>query len=532
MRGVRRGFLRFVPAFASGVALFAAPAASGVEALPLYGGDVRALAFDPADPDRAFAGTAAGQLYRSDDGGASWREAGAVVPFPHWVVSVLAFDPHRDGRLWAGLRGVWGGGGVAFTDDEGASWQWKTSAALAAEPVHALVAVRGAPDRLLAGTRGGVWRSDDAGRNWRQLGAGVAGLELVASLAVDPRDPERLLAGTWRRAFLSRDGGASWTGVFAGMALDTEVFRLVAGESEGEMWAATCGWIYRGERFGERWTRIVEGLAERRTRALALLAPGRLLVGTVDGAYLSVDGGASFRRAADPGLSIVALAHHPARPARVLAATDGAGVWRSLDGGASFAPASRGLAALRVPAAVASGGRLYAAVPWAGPLSGVYRSDATGTAFERLEPALATPLGLAVAEGRLFVSTGDRLVVWEGGAWRRVAGGGGDLVGALRPTSGGFRVAIGGHEHEWHAGRLVPASAPESGVDTPPPAGEAPDLPAGSILAALDWEGRRVLATSGFGLRVAPPPAGAPDSVALEALEDAAIGGEAGGRER
>ena len=522
-------------ALASAVALAAAQApARGAEALPLYGGDVRALVFAPSDPDRAFAGTAAGQLYRSDDGGASWREAGAVVPFPDWVVSALAFDPEREGRLWAGLRGVWSGGGVAFSDDAGASWRWRTSDELAAEAVHALVPVRGAPDRLLVGTRGGVWRSDDAGRTWRKLTAHVTELEQVASLAVDEANPDQILAGTWRRAYRSRDGGATWAGVFAGMVLDTEVFRLSATSwAPGSVWAATCGWIYRGERFGESWTRLARGLAERRTRALALLAPERVLVGTIDGAYLSVDGGASFRRAADPGLSIVALAHHPARPDRVLAATDGAGIWRSLDGGASFAAASHGLAALRVPAAVESGGRLYAAVPWAGPLSGVYRSDAGGVAFERLGARLATPLGLAVAEGRLFVSTGERLLVWEAGEWRRLAGGEGGRVGAPRATPAGFVVAIDGRTHEWRAGRLELAPAPrEVAVASRPEPASAPELPPGSILATLSWNGRRVLATAGFGLRMAPPVAGEPASVALEALEDPQVGREALGRDR
>jgi photosystem II stability/assembly factor-like uncharacterized protein len=522
-------------ALLSGLALAAPPAAlDGAEALPLYGGDVRALVFDTADPDRAFAGTAAGQLYRSDDGGASWREAGAVVPFPHWVVSSLAFDPHRDGRLWAGLRGMWGGGGVAYSDDLGASWEWRTNEALAAEAVQVLLPVRGVADRLLAGTRGGVWRSDDAGLSWRKLTAGVAGLEQVASLAVDPADAESILAGTWRRAYRSRDGGATWSGVFDGMVLDTEVFRLEAAEwAPGRVWAATCGWIYRGERFGEAWSRLVGGLTERRTRALALLAPGRLLVGTVGGAYLSEDGGERFRRSADPGLSIVALAHHPARPDRVLAATDGAGVWRSLDGGESFAPASRGLAALRVPAAIASGGRLYAAVPWAGPLSGVYRSDASGDAFERVGPPLATPLGLAIAEGRLFVSTGERLVVWEAGEWQRLAGGDGARVGVPRATARGFVVALDGRDHEWRSGRLEPLPAPAgaaAALRREPP--ESPELPAGSILAALHWNGRRVLATAGFGLRLAPSAAGERESVALEALENAQVGGEALGRER
>src|SRR5687767_3602737 len=94
-----------------GIAL-AAPAraalpegAEGWQPLPLFGGDVRAIAIHPDDPDRIFAGTSSGHLWLSQNGGRSWAPAGADLPFPGWVVSGLRFDPNRAGpdhptRLW------------------------------------------------------------------------------------------------------------------------------------------------------------------------------------------------------------------------------------------------------------------------------------------------------------------------------------------------------------------------------------------------------------------------------------------------
>jgi ligand-binding sensor domain-containing protein len=513
-----------------------AGAARALPALPLYGGDVRALVFDPREPARAFAGTAAGQVYRSDDAGSTWREAGGTVPFPNWVVGALLFDPQREGRLWAGLRGLWSGGGVAYSDDFGVTWVWRAADGLSTEPVYALTAAPQVADRLYAATRGGVWRSDDAGAAWRKVSTGVAGLDQVGSLAVDPRRPERLVAGTWRRAFRSDDGGETWRSAFDGMVLDTEVFQLVVDRFVADgLWAATCGWIYRGDAFGERWTRVQTGFGERRTRALARLSAERVVVGTVAGAYYSDDGGASFTRAADPGLSIVALAHHPQRPELVLAATDGAGIWRSVDGGLSYEPASRGLAALRVAALVAHDGSLYAAVPWAGALAGVYRSRDGGGRFERLEPPLAAPVGVAVAEGRLFAASAEALYAREGDGWRLVAGGGGERIGGLRSVPGGFAVEVDGRARRWRDGRLVasdaatPDAAAASASEPRPPATALAWLPAGAVRAAAPLAGRWVLATSGFGLRWADAPAG---SVALEAGEDPQVGGEALGGDR
>ncbi|MFN7974926.1 MAG: hypothetical protein U0166_21670 [Acidobacteriota bacterium] len=80
--------------------------ASGWSAAPLFGGDVRSLARDPRDPDRLFAGTAAGQIYVSRDAGRRWEDAGSGAPLAGYVVTSLAF---RSDRLWATLQGMWGG---------------------------------------------------------------------------------------------------------------------------------------------------------------------------------------------------------------------------------------------------------------------------------------------------------------------------------------------------------------------------------------------------------------------------------------
>jgi photosystem II stability/assembly factor-like uncharacterized protein len=501
--------------------------------LALNGGDVRSLAFDPRDPQRAFAGTVSGQIFRSDDGGASWSDAGVPAPFPGRVVAALEFDAERPGRLWAALWGLWGGGGVARSDDAGVTWSWRADPSWVDDPVYAVLAAPGRPDRLYAGTRRGVWRSDDAGGSWRRLATEVEGLVHVSSLAVDPRAPERLLAGTWRRAFRSDDGGASWRGVFDGMVLDTEVFRLahVPGEP-GRLWASTCGWVYRGDDFGASWRRVKTGLDERRTPALTVVSAERVIAGTVAGVYLSLDGGESFRLASAPTLSVVALAHHPAAPAVILAATDGAGIWRSTDGGSSFQPASLGLAATRVVAVVAERGAVYAAVHFAGPLSGVYRSTDGGASFARLGAELPTVTGLALAEGELLAATERGLWVLRGAEWSRVAELGERRIDALLRRLGSADALVDGRIWRWRAGRAVALEGAESVVEPRPrgvvAAGGGAELrleagiarlvvdgrsvrvalpfPVEAVLdAAIDGE-RLLLATSGFGLRSAPLP--------------------------
>ncbi|GMU64226.1 MAG: hypothetical protein AMXMBFR36_05000 [Acidobacteriota bacterium] len=400
----------------------ASQAAVELAPAPLYGADVRSLVFDPREPERAFAGTSGGHVYRSDDGGESWYEAaGERAPFPGWVVGTLRFDPNRPERLWAGMWGIWGGGLVAFSDDLGASWTLRSEGLPPGDQVYALAHVPGLAGRLFAATRTGVWRSDDDGMAWIKASASEPRLIHVSSLLVDAGDPRRILAGTWRRAFRSDDGGATWREVPDGMVLDSEVFTLnpVPGRP-GELWASTCGWIYRGEEFGKRWTRVTEGFRERRTPSFLVVSPERLLAGTVGGLHVSTDGGRSFRRSSDGRLPILALAHHPARPGRVLVGTEGAGVWLSTDGGETLSPRLVATANVRVPALAATAGIVFAAVAHAGPLSGVYRSPDRGLSFDATPADLPTVLDLLVDGEQLWAATERGLFERAGAEWRRV----------------------------------------------------------------------------------------------------------------
>jgi hypothetical protein len=62
-----------------------------------------ALAFDPADPSRIYAG-GHDRVFASTDAGMTWEQVGSAFDGD---VFDLAVDPHVPGRLWAGTsRGV------------------------------------------------------------------------------------------------------------------------------------------------------------------------------------------------------------------------------------------------------------------------------------------------------------------------------------------------------------------------------------------------------------------------------------------
>jgi photosystem II stability/assembly factor-like uncharacterized protein len=392
---------------------------------PLFGGEVHSVAFAPTDPAVAIAGTAAGQVYVSRDGGGSWQHAGRTFPLPGWVVAALSFDPNRPTRVWAALRGVWGGGGLVRSDDLGKTWDVRSL--LPDDEVFAVALVPGEEGRLFLGTRSGVLGSTDGGKSWRHLSGAHPGLVEVSSLLVHPQRPGTVLAGTFRRAFRSDDGGATWRGVFDGMALDSQVFSLTSVPgSDAEVWASTCGWVYRSGDLGESWARFKDGLAERRTPSFDVLPDGRLLAGTVGGLFTSDDGGKTWTRRSRADLSILGIAYHPRRPEVVLLATEGSGVWRSTDGGSTFQPAGRGITSPRVTALAAGGGELLAAVAHGGPATGLYGSR-DGHRFLHLHSQIPTVLSLAIGDaGEAWAGTEQGLFVRRAGAW--------EVVGDVAPA--------------------------------------------------------------------------------------------------
>lgn len=424
---IRRAFLSLFVALMFLPVSAVAGTSSGWTSLPIWGADVRSLALHPDDPDIVFAGTSSGQMYLTRDGGRSWNNAGAPLPFPGWVVSALRFDPNRLDhgklRLWAALWGVWGGGHVAFSDDFGKTWVSR-AAGLPEEPVYTLALVPGREGRLYAGTLSGVWGTEDGGESWRRLTGDLADMQKVTSLLVDPSQPETVIAGTWRRVYRSDDGGRTWAGIFEGMVLDSEVFSLTPiPEHPGEIWATACGWVYRTLDRGGKWERFKEGFEERRTPSFAALPDGKLLAGTVAGLHTSTDGGLTWKRTGDPALSILVIAWHPKRPERVYLATEGSGVWVSNDSAATFRPASEGMTNTRVSALASIGEELFVALSHAGLHSGIHISrdrgrtfDAEATDFVPLPPVL----DLTWHEGRVYAATERGLFERRGTAWFRL----------------------------------------------------------------------------------------------------------------
>lgn len=381
------------------------------------GADIRSLAIDPRNPDLVVAGSASGHVYLSRDGGASWGDAGDPVPLPGYVVGTLKFDPHQPGRLWAALQGVWGSGTVTSTDDLGRTWVARGKG-LPEEPIYTIAFDATRKGHLYAATLSGVHHTTDGGDRWDHLSRGNLLVRNVSSLWIDPDRPMSIMAGTFRRAYKSDDGGQTWRGIFEGMELDSQVFTLT-GDGR-ELWASTCGWVYRSLDRGEHWQRFKEGLAERRTPAFLPLPDGRLLAGTTAGLYMSIDRGKSWHRRTDTDVVVNAIAVDARRAERILLATEGGGIVRSVDAGATFGPSGRGMSNLRVAGMTRAGGDLLVAIRDAGPVSGIYRSRDAGASWNLESRSLPPVIALRAFKEGAFAATEKGLYARTGVIWKPV----------------------------------------------------------------------------------------------------------------
>jgi len=179
---------------------FGAPSATSQTWKPLgpAGGDVRALASDPARPSVVvYLGTTDGHIFGSEDGGRRWRLLGMVGASRNAIVTSILVDPREPTTLFASTwtREKQGeGGGIYRSSDGGRSWR---ASGLAGHSVRALVAAPTDPDTLVAGALDGLFRSHDAGKSWELITPALdPELRNFDSLAVDPRNPDRIYAAS------------------------------------------------------------------------------------------------------------------------------------------------------------------------------------------------------------------------------------------------------------------------------------------------------------------------------------------------
>lgn len=325
-----------------------------------------AFAVAPSDPNRLYLLNGP-ILYVSRDRGATWVTLLDYVPGVQVADSnTLHVDPRDPDVVLVGSDF----NGVIRSTDGGLTWQFGQGEGGTRGPVLvvALALDPRDPDVQYTGSQGeGIWKSTDGGRVWRQVLAFPGFGDVPVALAVDPAQSRRVYAAVLRAVpssphdlpprgeiWRSKDGGATWGRLLTtaapilALAIDPTDPRVVyAGlDHLGVLKSADRGATWRAARRGLKAYTVLDVAADPlQPGTLWLAAPARgsyryAFLGSDyswPGIFRSRDGGRSWA-AADRGIvdqAIELVVPDPALAGRVWAYGEGR-FFRSLDGGASW----------------------------------------------------------------------------------------------------------------------------------------------------------------------------------------------------
>jgi photosystem II stability/assembly factor-like uncharacterized protein len=208
-----------------------------------FGGTIGAVAVSPSDETVLYVGEGEntmrgnvseglGGMWRSDDGGRSWRNIG--LKDARHIIRII-IHPKDPNTVWVASMGHLFGPnterGVFKTTDGGKSWRKvlfvndQTGASdLVMEPGNTNVlyagtwrAIRTPYSMESGGVGSGLWKSIDGGETWTNISSkkglpkGAWGIVGVAVSAVNPDKVYALLENEKGGMFMSNDGGETWT---------------------------------------------------------------------------------------------------------------------------------------------------------------------------------------------------------------------------------------------------------------------------------------------------------------------------------
>ncbi|HXG66259.1 MAG TPA: YCF48-related protein [Blastocatellia bacterium] len=368
-----------------------------------WGGDVRKLVASPDNPDLLFLGTSDGQLYRSADGAQTWQRIKPGIDRRGVSVDYLIIDPRNTNIMYAAAWAVdvanQKEAGVFKSEDGGLTWKLLDDTK--GLTVMSLTMAPSDSNFLIAGATNGVYRSTDGGDDWELISpAGHKDIRNINSVAVDPVNTNVIYAGTTHLPWKTVDGGQTWKPIgykAVGMLDDSDIMGIcVAPENPNLVYVNACSGIYRSTSAGEKWFKI-PGIPFSARRTYALLAhptnPDMLFAGTSEGLWRSKDGGKRWKLLTSKTVVIRSIVIHPAKPDRVIIATDDFGVRVSNNLGDDFNDANAGFIhrhILAIQPDISERGRILASVFHDGSSGSVFVSTDGGGSWQPSSRGLGT----------------------------------------------------------------------------------------------------------------------------------------------
>jgi photosystem II stability/assembly factor-like uncharacterized protein len=360
---------------------------AGWENLGLQGGQVYAIAIDPADPNTILAGTYYGDgLFKTTDGGNTWH---SVEGFRNELVYSIVFSPQNPSTIWVATSYF-----IYKSTDRGQTWhsydpaltlgQIRYYHTIAVDPHDNNTAYIGTSGPFGFNALGRVYKTSDGGETWEKT-------PLIADhdvwwLAVDPNNTRTIWAVTgpeWVRRgsiYRSQDGGATWSKIPTGLKRGWFYFVAIHPEDSNTVFVGGENGLYRSKDGGITWSQL-EPKSWCRAFSFAPEDPNTLyaawydLKRTESVISKSIDGGETWVTHDIYPLDLLALCVQPRSNQTLYGGDAGLGIFKSTDEGNSWHALNEGIKASHVyDSTVFSSGNLLV-----GSQAGVFlQNDAGG----------------------------------------------------------------------------------------------------------------------------------------------------------
>jgi photosystem II stability/assembly factor-like uncharacterized protein len=208
-------------------------------------GRIVALAVNPKNRAQYYIGAASGGVWRTDNDGATWTPV-----FEHegsYSIGAVTMDPNDSSVIWVGTgennsqRSVAYGDGVYRSDDGGKSW--KNMGLKKSEHISRIVVHPKDSNTVFVAAQGPLWgpggdrglfKTTDGGKTWKNV-LSITENTGVTELQMDPRDPNLMYAASYQRRrhvftmidggpetaiYKSTDGGETWNKLKSGLPSD------------------------------------------------------------------------------------------------------------------------------------------------------------------------------------------------------------------------------------------------------------------------------------------------------------------------
>jgi photosystem II stability/assembly factor-like uncharacterized protein len=294
----------------------------------IMGGRVDDFAVVESDSRIIYAGSAAGGVFKSVNGGMNWEPI--FDDQPNSTIGDIALAPSDPSIVWVGTgepnnrqSSSWGAG-VYKSQDAGKTWSFmglKDTHHIGRIVIHPtdpnIVYVAALGHLWGPNKERGVYKSTDGGATWTQS-LSINDDTGVSDIAIDPQSPNTLYAAAYERRrtvfgyngggphgglYKTVDGGAHWAKLSKGLPTTGDIGRCAVDiyrKNSNIVYAlvehATLGGIYRSEDKGFNWTRMSDTNPRPSYYSQVRIDPNNDRKVWVLGAplYMSEDGGKTF----------------------------------------------------------------------------------------------------------------------------------------------------------------------------------------------------------------------------------------------